>query len=299
MTIINPNAAEMTADHSCETAHCTTGFATLLQGYLQGKCDHDFPAMRRYLHPVTVTFGDAVGGWVHRTPAELDAAWGAQVPAWPVGARFYTTRVIGGDSGGAVFVVDTAEMIGTEVRGIAVVDLQDGAIARWIDYWDSRPLGPERAAAVRTGPLPDELGEHTLAPRKPGRIHAISAALHDALCAADADRAGALFTPDAVLADLTLHSSVRGRAAIIAYLHRALPSLPYGAGAVLRHAVGGDLGGAYEWRCDGPAMVGVNALELDATGAISYFAAAWDGGLLDDVALVELAGLSIEPWRHS
>jgi SnoaL-like domain len=296
---INPNAAEMAAEHPCDTSHCTTDFATLLQSYMQAKCDHDFTAMRRHLHPSKVTFGDAVSGWVYRTPAELEAAWGVQVTMWPAGARFYNTQVIGGDHGGVVFGTDTAEMMGTEIRGIAVVDLEDGAISRWIDYWDPRPLGSERATAVRTEALPDYLGEHTLAPSSPARIHEISAALQDALSAHDADRAGALFSPDAVFEDHTLRTAVRGRAAITTYLHRAGPKLPYGTRAVLRHAVGGDLGGGYEWRSDTPAGVGVNALALDASGAITYFAAMWDGGSLDDETLSSLAALAVVPWSPS
>jgi hypothetical protein len=270
-----------------------------MQGYTQAKCDHDFAAMRQHLHPRKVTFGDAACGWVYRTPAQLEDAWGAQVPNWPTGALFYNTRVIGGDLGGVVFVVDTPEMMGTEIRGIAVVDLDGGRITRWIDYWDARPLGPERAAAVRAQPLPDDLGEHTVTPAVPTRIHTVSAALQDAFRMGNADHAGSLFALDAVLEDHTLRTSVRGQAAITAYLRRAGAKLPYGARATLRHAVGGDLGGGYEWRSDTAVGVGVNAIELDASGAITCFAAMWNGAALDDDSLSSLAALAVEPWSHA
>jgi hypothetical protein len=46
-----------------------------------------------------------------------------------------------------------------------------------------------------------------------------------------------------VLEDLTLHTAIVGRQSIAAYLARALPSLPYGQGAQVRHVVGGAAGG--------------------------------------------------------
>ena len=63
----------------------------------------------------------------------------------------------------------------------------------------------------------------------------------------DSEQAAQLFAPDAVLEDLTLHTAIVGRQSIAAYLARALPSLPYGQGAHVRHVVGGAAGGGYEW----------------------------------------------------
>lgn len=291
--MINPNASELANEHPCETGHCTTAFTRVLQKYLQAKCDHDFTAMQQHLHPQKAIFGDAVCGWVYRTPIELEDAWGLQVPNWPDGARFYATRVIGGDHGGVVFVVDTPEMMGMEIRGVAVVDFEEGSITRWIDYWDSRPLGPERAAALRTHSLPDDLGENTLAPVASTRIHRVSAALQDALRADDIDLAGSLFALDAVFEDHTLRTRIHGRAAITEYLRRAATRLPYGTRSTVRHAVGSDLGGGYEWRSDSPVAVGVSALELDPSGLIELFAAVWDGGTLDDEWISSLAALAV------
>jgi hypothetical protein len=91
---------------------------------------------------------------------------------------------------------------------------------------------------------------------------------------------------------------VHGRAAIPTCLRRAGPTLPYGVAAVLRHAVGGDLGGGYECRSDSPAGVGVNALALDASGLIT-FPAVWDGGSLGEESLSSLATMAVEPWPPS
>ena len=124
---------------------------------------------------------------------------------------------------------------------------------------------------------------------RPGPVATAAAELSAALGAGDAGRAGGLFSYDAVFEDMALRAQLRGRAAIVRYLRRALPGLPY-ARASVRHVAGAGRGGGYEWRADGqPVAVGAAALELSGDGKITKFTVVWDGSLLDDRAIAALA----------
>src|SRR5262249_35533466 len=118
--------------------------------------------------------------------------------------------------------------------------------------------------------------------------------LSAALGAGDADRAGELFSYDAVFEDMALRAQLRGQAAIVRYLWRALPGLPY-ARASVRHVAGAGQGGGYEWRADGqPIAPGAAALELSPDGKTTKFTAVWDGSLLDDQAIAALAADAVD-----
>ena len=110
----------------------------------------------------------------------------------------------------------------------------------------------------------------------------------------NSEQAARLFAPDAVLEDLTLHTAVVGRQSIAAYLARALPSLPYGQGAQVRHVVGGGRRG-YEWIHPGASVPrGVNAIELNSQGQIVQLTAIWDGSLVTSAWIAHQMSLAIE-----
>jgi hypothetical protein len=111
----------------------------------------------------------------------------------------------------------------------------------------------------------------------------------------NSEQTAQLFAPDAVLEDLTLHTAIVGRQSIAAYLARALPSLPYGQGAQVRHVVGGAAGGGYEWTNPGaPAPRGVNAIKLNSQGQIMQLTAIWDGSLVTPAWITQHMSLTIE-----
>jgi hypothetical protein len=111
----------------------------------------------------------------------------------------------------------------------------------------------------------------------------------------DSEQAAQLFAPDAVLEDLTLHTAIVGRQSIAAYLARALPSLPYGQGAQVRHVVGGAAGGGYEWTNPGAsAPRGVNAIKLHCRGQIVQLTSIWDGSLVTPAWITQHMSLTIE-----
>ena len=98
-----------------------------------------------------------------------------------------------------------------------------------------------------------------------------------------------------MLEDLTLHTAIVGRQSITAYLARALPSLPYGQGAQVRHVVGGAAGGGYEWTNPGTsAPRGVNAIKLNSRGQIVQLTSIWDGSLVTPAWITQHLSLTIE-----
>jgi len=194
-----------------------------------------------------------------------------------------------------VFTTDTPELFGGEIRTISIADLQDGKIVRLVDHWDGRGFGAELAASLRVpaNSYPHDLGASTVTSR-PGPIATAAAELTAAFAAGDTGRAGELFSYDAVFEDMALRAQLRGQAAIVRYLRRALPGLPY-ARASVRHVAGAGQGGGYEWRADGqPVAAGAAALELSPDGNITKFTVVWDGSLLDDRAITALAAAAAD-----
>jgi len=216
--------------------------------------------------------------------------WEQYMPQWLAGAKSYPTRILGDMTSAVVLVTDTPELFGGEIRTISIADLEDGKIVRLVDYWDGRGFGAKLAASLRVpaDSYPHDLGASTVTSR-PGPIAAAARRLSAAFAAGDTDRAGELFSYDAVFEDMALRAQLRGQAAIVRYLRRALPGLPY-ARASVRHVAGAGQGGGYEWRVDGqPVAVGAAALELSHDGTITKFTIVWDGSLLDDRAITALA----------
>jgi hypothetical protein len=95
---------------------------------------------------------------------------------------------------------------------------------------------------------------------------------------------------------MTADTEILGPAAIERYLVRILPSAPFGKDATLRHVLGGNLGGGFEW-VSGPSsreLSGVTALELDGHGKITRLTIVYDGRQLTPETLQKFAALSIE-----
>jgi hypothetical protein len=73
-----------------------------------------------------------------------------------------------------------------------------------------------------------------------------------------------LFAPDATFTDLTAHLRITGPRRITTSLAAAQGTLPcMGSGVAVRHVVGSDAGGGYEWKANGVVPRGVNVLQLD------------------------------------
>ena len=222
------------------------------------------------------------------------------MPKWPAAGLSYPTRILGDERSAVVAFTDTPELFGAEIRTFAAIDIKDGKIVRWVDYWDGRHFGAELAVKLRTpsDKFPTDLKGATVPDNATPKIRAAADTLHAAFASNDAKAAAALFSSDAVYEDMTLRTQILGRLAIERYLGRALDKLPAGTGSSMLHVVGGDMGGGFEWQT-APAYRttvrhGITAIALDPEGKVSRLTTLWDGAMLPLDELKALAALSIE-----
>src|SRR5258708_39480836 len=141
--------------------------------------------------------------------------WEQYMPQWPAGAKSYPTQILGDMTSAVVFVTDTPELFGGEIRAISIADLADGKIVRLVDYWDGRGVGAELAGSLRVpaDSDPHDLGVST-ATSRPGPIATAARELTAAFAAGDTDRPGELFSYDAVFKDIAERPQLRGQAPI-------------------------------------------------------------------------------------
>jgi ketosteroid isomerase-like protein len=278
-----------------DVSHATAAVAEFFRSYFTAKTSKNIEATHAHFYPDKTVYFDAALGWGWTTNADLKKLWEQYMPGWAAGARSYPTQILGDMTSAVVFMTDTPELFGGEIRAIGVVDMEEGKIVRWVDYWDGRGFGNDLFSSMRVpeDSYPYDLGASAVTDRS-GKIAEVARELSAAFAAGDAGRAGELFTYDAQFEDMALRTLIRGQAAITRYLRRALPDLPYGQ-AFIRHIVGSGQGGAYEWQATGRAVPrGAAALELSNDGKITKFTAVWDGCLLDDTAIIAAAAHSID-----
>src|SRR5215831_4706736 len=278
-----------------DTSYATAAAAAFFRSFFTAKTRRDIEATHAYFHPAKTAYFDATLGWALTANGDVRKMWEQYMPGWPAGAKSYPTQILGDMTSAVVLVTDTPELFGGEIRTISIADLEDGKMVRLVDYWDGRGFGAELAGSLRVpaDSYPHELGVSAVTSR-PGPLATAAAELSAAFAAGDADRAGELFSYDAVFEDMALRAQLRGQAAIVRYLRRALPGLPY-ARASVRHVAGAGHGGGYEWHADGqPVAAGAAALELGQDGKITKFTVVWDGSLLDDQAITALAADAVD-----
>jgi ketosteroid isomerase-like protein len=279
-----------------DVSRATAEAAAFFRSYFTAKTSKDIDATHARFHPDKTVYFDATLGWGWTTNADLRKVWEQYMPGWTAEARSYPTQILGDLTSAVVFMTDTPELFGGEIRAIGVVDMEDGKIVRWVDYWDGRGFGNSDLVASMRVPedsYPHELGASTVADRA-GEIAEAAYELTAALAAGDADRAGELFAYDGQFEDMALRTQIRGQAAITRYLERALPDLPY-AQASIRHIVGTSHGGGYEWHAAGRVVPrGAAALELSQDGKITKLTVVWDGSLLDATTITAAAAHAID-----
>src|SRR5262252_6813175 len=207
-----------------DTSHATAAAAAFFHSFFTAKTSKDIESTHAHFQPAKTVYFDATLGWALPTNADVRAMWEQYMPQWPAGAKSYPTQILGDMTSAVVFTTDTPELFGGEIRTITVADLQDGKIVRLVDYWDGRGFGAGLAGSLRVPAesYPHDLGASTVTSR-PGPVAAAAAELSAAFAAGDTDRAGALFSYDAVFEDMALRAQLRGQAAIVRYLRRALP----------------------------------------------------------------------------
>jgi hypothetical protein len=269
-----------------------------IAAYFQDKARRDVDATVAHFSEDPFVYIDASLGWSFPTREDLRGLFAEQMPQWPDGTHSYVTRILGDHNSAIVyFTNDPGIFFPADMRSISVVNFIEGKIARWLDYWDYNHIGAANLGGLRLpdDQFPTDFQESLVGEMASVRIKQVAAGLNGALATNEPDRAAALFAPDATYADLTAHVRITGRRHITSFLTGAQGTLPYtGAGVQVRHVVGSDLGGGYEWKANGIVPRGVNVLELDDQGQISNFESVWDGSRLNDDELLRLAAAAIE-----
>ncbi|MFI9772509.1 bifunctional 3-(3-hydroxy-phenyl)propionate/3-hydroxycinnamic acid hydroxylase [Streptomyces sp. NPDC052415] len=253
-----------------------------------------------HFHPEQIYYADGTLGWEFPDNETLHGVWKQYMPFWGDQAKTYPVQLLGDTTAGAAVVLtDTPELFGGEIRAIAIVDFLDDKVVRWIDYWDGRGFGAHAAAQLRVVPdtFPDALGVDTVTPRQAPVLGSAVAHLMAAIRDGDNSGLNEVFAYDATLEDFALRTQLRGRAAILRYLGRASGRLPY-QGATVRHIVGNEQGGGFEWTAEaGVVPRGAAALTLNSEGQITSLSIVWDGSLMADDEILTLAALAVEPRR--
>lgn len=280
-----------------DTSHASDETKAFFASFFTAKSRHDIEETMRHFSPDLVTYTDATLGWPLDSFDILQSIFSQYMPNWPETGLSYPTRIIGGTGSAIVAFTDTPELFGGELRILGAVDFKDGKIIRWVDYWDSRSFDDDLYKDMRTPEetFPTDFKESAIDVMASSKIISIATQLQSAFATADAQAASSLFSYDAIYEDMTLRTQLLGRAEIEGYLSRVLLKAPFGEGSGLRHIVGNDLGGGFEWIGSPMTAVkfGITALELDAQGKISRLTSVYDGRELTDAELQNLVLLSL------
>ncbi|MGO9401658.1 MAG: hypothetical protein ACLP19_28030 [Xanthobacteraceae bacterium] len=289
--------AETLYPEVADTSHATPQAAAFFKSYFTAKSEHKPAPTTNHFSEAHLTYIDAALGWPFYNKKGMTEIFEQFMPKWPPTGLSYPTRISGDMHSAVVAFTDTPELFGGEIRILAAIDLKDGKVVRWIDYWDGRSFGAEMAAKMRTPPdkFPTNFDYDVASEGASAKIKDVSQKLAAAFASGNAAAADALFSNDAVYLDRALRVRILGKQAIGKYLGRVLATAPYGRGTKLMHVVGSDQGGGFEWTNDASAVKrGVVAIDLNSTGQIERLDTTWDNGVMSDADLQALVLLSIE-----
>ena len=274
-----------------DTTHATPATVHFFDAFFTAKSKAEVDTTMQYFSPDLATYTDSTVGTSFGFSALKDL-FTNYMPNWGEG-RSYPTRILGNLEGGngsaLVAFTNTPELFGSETRVLSAVDIRNGEIVRWLDYWDSTSLDNATYAQLRTpsDKFPTDFKDNAVGEAASKEIQSVSVQLSRAFAQGDAKAAAALFTYDAVFEDMSLRTEIQGRTGIERYLVQVLAKTPFGMGSVLRHVVGGasgqgNSGGGFEWRAAprSGANIGITALELDENGHITRATTVYDGRLL-------------------
>ena len=280
-----------------DTSHADPSAVKFFSSYFTAKSRQQVDATMSHFHRDMLTYADTTLGWDTSTFAAEQEIFATYMPKWGKG-RSYPTRIIGGPKSAIVEFTDTPELFGGELRIVGAVDLKDGKILRWADYWDSTTYDDVAFQKILTPKdhFPTSYREDKVGDNASELITKTAKAFHAALASGDAAAASEMLTYDAVYEDAVLHSQIVGRSGIQRYLSRILSAAPFGQGSTLRHVVGGDLGGGFEWAAaaSSPVRVGITSLTLDPKGRISRVAMMYDGRSIPRAEREHLVVLSMD-----
>ena len=279
-----------------DSSHAAPETAAFFTSYFTAKSRHDAAKTMAHFSPDLITYTDATLGWDLGGFDGVKKIFDLYMPKWPASGKSYPTEILGGPGSALVSFTDTPELFGGELRIVGAIDLKNGKIVRWVDYWDSRSLDHAVDAQLRQPPgkFATDLNENAVRNSASAKLQVIAAQMQKAFTGDDAKAAAGLMSYDATYEDMTLRTKVRGRAEIERYLARALAKAPFGSGSKLRHVVGGDLGGGFEWLASS-GVAGITAIRLGADGKITVMTTVYDGRLLNEADVKSLSALSLPP----
>jgi hypothetical protein len=275
------------------TAEPTTApLADVLETFFETKTACDVQGTMSYFSPKLASYIDATLGWDFDSYEALEGVFNQYMPTWGPPARSYATQIFANDTSALVYMTDTPELFGGELRVLAAIDLADGKIVRWVDYWDSSAYDTTLYNQFRTPAeaFPRDLKDGEVPTQAAPELIAAATALQHAFAIGNTAAAAELMHTDVVLEDRPLRTQVVGRIEAASYLERVLPMAPYGRSSELRHVVGGSSGGGFEWTA-GPGahqLVGITALELDRSGLITKITSVYDSRQLGTVGKAAL-----------
>lgn len=283
-----------------DTTHASHDLAPHIRGYFEAKSTKNLDWQTSYYNAKQFTYIDAILGWHWYSKADLSAALQSWYPTWPADSKSYPTRLLGDTTSAILIFTDTAGMFGPgQVRNYGAVNFNpDGTIGRWVDYWDARQFGVAgwQSEVEPPSDWPTDFRESAVGETASKEIRTVAHKLASAFRAGDISAAMRLFSTDAVYEEVSAHIQITSQASIETYLTKAAAILPYiGGTTAVRHVLGNDLGGGYEWtNTSGPVPRGVTALELDPWGKIERFSAVWNGALATDALLTQFARNAVE-----
>uniref|UniRef100_A0A8H7MZE5 SnoaL-like domain-containing protein n=1 Tax=Bionectria ochroleuca TaxID=29856 RepID=A0A8H7MZE5_BIOOC len=282
--------------HLAEQGRASRPLVDFIEGYFTAKNLHQPEAWTPYFHPTEGTYGDAGLGNLFSQP-ELSPVIGTFVNAWGPDSRSYPLRIVGDTNSALLYMIDTPDMFGDELRILVALDFKDGLIVREVDYWDPRRNTAAKANRVPPEQYPSDFASALSSNTTNATLRKVVNQLSSALSKGDYDSAASLLAPDAVLEDFSLRARIDGRLAVEKYLKRAVASLPYGTGSALNHIVGNEKGGAYEWNGtpEAAGRNGITAIELDEGHLITRLTSIWDTFNASNSTMQSLVRLSIEP----
>ena len=272
-----------------DTSRAEPVLAEFLNSYFEAKSKGDVEGLLHHLSKDVETYSDAPMGWSVRGYEALVQSFTQSLGQVGEG-RSYPTSIMGrlaNGSGSAVIRVhNTPEIVGCELDMISTVDIQGGGIVRIVDYWDSTSFDDQLFAEKVSDERPTEYLEDRVGQNASAVLFKAAERLQSALAVGDVSQATSLFDDDAVVEDLSLRIQIVGKASISRYLSRVVDSAPFGLGARLRHIVGGDAGGAFEWVGSSHTQVegGVTRVELTPSGLTSRMTTVYDSRQLEPAA---------------
>jgi len=243
----------------------------------------DLEGTMSYFSPNLACYIDATLGWDLNGYDALKGVFEQYMPNWSPPARSYAIRVLSNEASALVHMVDTPELFGGELRILAAIDFIDDKLY----------------AQLRTPAevFPKDLKDAQVPTQAAPELIAAATALHQSFRAGDGLAAATLMHTDVVFEDMSLRTQVIGRIATTHYLSRILGDAPYGRSSRLRHVVGGQRGGGFEWSAGPEAdeLAGITALEIDADGLITKIISVYDSRQLEGDRKAALHAVSIDP----